>query len=476
MTNMFYYKIVLKKNQYKRRIIVGLISNVVSYILEFKPYVLLPLIMLLFSLLFHIPAAKAIKSSLTIGIGFIGLFIIFDYFVQRIGPAVRALVEKTGLHFNVLDVGWTPLASITWSYKMAPLIMVLVLAVNAIMLFFKLTKTVNIDIWNFWHFIFTGAVVYESTGNIIFSIAASLVVTIITIKLADWSAPAVKEFTGLEGVSITTLSGVVYYPFSVAADKLLNKIPLINRINADPQSIKRRLGLAGEPMFIGFVIGVLLGFGAGYEVKKILEFGFEIAAVIYILPMMAATLGKGLMPISEGLKDFIKKKFPDVGETYIGLDLAVILSNPSVIVTGLLLMPAALFLAFILPGVNFIPLGDLANIVGAVSMVAVATRGNVVRTFIIFIPIIIGKLYAASHMAQLYTDLSRKVQFTFEGYDGVITSFLDGGNIFRFWIFKVFEGKLWALLLIPAAALMLYTTKIWNNATGDGSRLSHSAE
>jgi PTS system galactitol-specific IIC component len=126
----------------------GALSNVISYILSFKAYVLLPIIIFLFSLIFRLEVKKSIQAVLTIGIGFIGIFIIFEYFVKSTGPAVQAVVERSGLHSNALDVGWPPLVAITWSFKLAPVFMVLVMIINIIMLLCKLTNTVNIDIWN----------------------------------------------------------------------------------------------------------------------------------------------------------------------------------------------------------------------------------------------------------------------------------------------------------------------------------------
>lgn len=434
------------------------VNQAVTYLLGFKPYVLLPVILFIFAITFRMKIGQAIKSSLTIGIGFIGIFIIFGFFVAQIGPAVESLVKKSGLGFNTLDVGWPQLAAITWSYKLAPLLIILILAVNIIMLFFKLTRIVNIDIWNFWHFIFTGALVTESTGNVVLGIVAALVAAVIILKLADWAAVAVQQFSGLSGIAVSTLSALTYYPFGVVGDRLLSKIPGLNNLNANPEMIKKKLGIFGEPMIIGFLIGLLLGVGAGYEIKLILELAFSLAAVIYILPSMSRTLGQGLMPLSEQMKEFMKTKFPQFGETFIGLDCAVIVGQTSVIVTGLLLMPLALALAFVLPGVKFIPLGDLANMIGAMVMVVVATRGNVIRGFIIGIPILVGKLYIASFMAGIYTALARKTHFQSDGYQGLITSFLDGGNFLRFWIVQIFKGAWEAWLIVPVLAGILYWT------------------
>lgn len=80
--------------------------------------------------------------------------------------------------------------------------------------------------------------------------------------------------------------------------------------------MKEKMGLLGEPMIIGFIFGLFLGIGAGYNVKEIIELAFGIAAAIYILPKMAGIVGNSLIPISEGMKDFIKNIFPNRGNLY----------------------------------------------------------------------------------------------------------------------------------------------------------------
>lgn len=439
------------------------IKNAAMYLLGFEPYVLLPFIILILATIFRIKLSTGIKSAFTIGIGFIGIFVIFDYFVAIINPVIQELISRAGLQLDILDVGWPPLAAITWAFSFAPLILVVLMLLNIIMLIARLTKTINIDIWNYWHFIFAGALVYNITNNILLSAFASIIIFIITIKLADWSVPLLYKFSGLKGISVPTLSAVVCFPFGVLGNKLIDYIPFINKINANPEKMKEKMGLMGEPMIIGFIFGIFLGIGAGYNVKEIIELAFGIAAVIYILPKMASIVGNSLIPISEGMKDFIKKHFPKIGETYIGLDAAVIIGLPSVVVTSILLIPTSLVLAFILPGVRFIPLGDLVNLVVIASFICVATKGNVIRSYIIGIPIVILHLYLASNTAHLYTSLANSVDFKLADYDGVFTSFIDGGNVLRTWIVKIFSGNIYALLLIPVVLGILYLTKKLSN-------------
>jgi galactitol PTS system EIIC component len=435
-----------------------ILNSVVKYIISFKAYVMLPIIIFIFSQIFRLKLSLSIKSSLTIGIGFIGIFVIFDFFVRNIGPAVETLIIKTGLPMNVLDVGWPPLASIAWSFSLAPLMILIIIGVNIVLLLTRLTKVVNIDIWNYWHFIMVSAYVNASTNNVFLAIAAGIAAEIFILKVAEWGAPSVKRLANLPGIAITTLSAGGFYPIGAAGNALLEKIPGLNKVNANPEAIKKRLGVIGEPIVIGFFIGALLGFGAGYEAKALLELAFSIAAVVLLLPLMCNVLGEGLLPISEGMKEFMKKRFPNIGETYMGLDNAVIMGNPAVVVTGLLLMPVAVALAFVLPGINFIPIGDLANTMALIVMIVVATNGNVIRSFIIGIPIVIAQLYVASYMAPTITSLAEKTGFDFAGYDGPVTSFLDGGLPQRLWLYKIFEGNWIALACIPAVLGLLFIT------------------
>lgn len=450
----------------------NVLDAVVKTLLSFKSYVMLPILMLILSSAIRLNFKKALKASITLGIGFVGIFIVFDYFVSKIGPVLNIIITRTGISQNVLDVGWPPLAGMAWSFKLTPLLILLIIVVNVIMLFFKLTKTVNIDIWNYWHFIFAAQLVYHISGNAMLAIAAALVLLILCIKLADWSVEDVERMSGIKGIAITTLSGLSYYSFALLMDKIFDNIPGLNKLKADPEYIKEKLGFFGEPMFLGIVMGVLLGVTAKYSLKDVLDLSINIAAVIYILPKMSAILGEGLMPISEAMKEYMRKKFPSMKDTYIGLDLAVLVGNPAAIVTGILLMPAALILAFILPGIRFIPLGDLPNMIGAAVMIVVAVKGNVVRGFLACIPIVIGKLYAASAFAETYTSLAAETGYKISGYDGVITGFLDGGNLMRVWIVKLFTGSIMAAALIPVAVFLLYFT--FRNKTSYSSKAIES--
>ena len=332
------------------------LNNVVKYLLSFQPYVLLPIIIFVLALIFKIEIKIAIKSSLQLGIGFIGLFMAFDYFVEIVKPVVSAIIDRMGLNMTVIDVGWPPLAAITWSFNLAPLLLAILIFINAIMLIFKMTKTINIDIWNYWHVIFLGSMLYYVTNSLLITFSISILSFILTLKLAEWTAPKIGKLMGMDGICVPHLSAIIHYPLALVGNKIIDKVPKLNKIEADPEAMQNRLGLFGEPMIIGLLLGFILGVSAGYEMKLILEIAIRFAAVIFILPKMSGILGEALIPISEGMKIFIQEKLPDRGETFIGLDVAILFGLPSNIVSALLLIPTSILLSIILPGVNFIPL------------------------------------------------------------------------------------------------------------------------
>ncbi|GAA5112731.1 PTS galactitol transporter subunit IIC [Orbus sasakiae] len=442
------------------------ILEVVQYILGFGPTVMLPLVIFIMAICLRVKVGRAIRSSLTIGMGFVGIFVIFDLLGTSLGSATKDLVEHAGINLPIIDLGWPPLAAIAWASPIAPFVIPMTIIINIVMLTANWTKTVDIDLWNFWHFTFVGALVYSSTGNFMYGLLIAGITSVITFILADWCAPMVQKYFELPGISLPTLSSAIFFPIGVLGNLILDKVPGLQKLHADPETIQKRFGVFGEPMMIGFVIGGAIGVAAGYDIKSILGLAINLGAVMLIMPRMVKLLMEGLLPLSDAVKQFLRKKYPNRKDLYIGLDIAVAVGHPSVLSTALLLIPVGLLLAIILPGNRLLPLGDLTNIWVPISMVVLACRGNIVRSFIIGIPCLIVNLYVASAIAPVITNIARSINFPVKT-DGEFSSLLDGGNPYRFWAVKVFEGNYIALALIPiifVLCLVLYkhTQKSWN--------------
>ncbi|EOG5635214.1 PTS galactitol transporter subunit IIC [Salmonella enterica subsp. enterica serovar Mississippi] len=431
--------------------------TVVQYVLGFGPTVLLPLVLFFLALFFKVKPAKALRSSLIVGIGFVGIYAIFDILTSNVGPAAQAMVERTGISLPVVDLGWPPLAAITWGSPIAPFVIPLTMLINVAMLALNKTRTVDVDMWNYWHFALAGTLVYYSTGSFVLGLSAAAIAAIVVLKLADWSAPLVAKYFGLEGISLPTLSSVVFFPIGLLFDKIIDKIPGVNRIHIDPENVQKKMGIFGEPMMVGTILGVLLGIIAGYDFKHILLLGISIGGVMFILPRMVRILMEGLLPLSEAIKKYLNAKYPGRDDLFIGLDIAVAVGNPAIISTALILTPISVFIAFLLPGNKVLPLGDLANLAVMASMIVLACRGNIFRAVITAIPVIVDDLWIATKIAPFITGMAKDVNFKMaEGSSGQVSSFLDGGNPFRFWLLEIFNGNIIAIGLIPVLALVIY--------------------
>lgn len=431
--------------------------TVVQYVLGFGPTVLLPLVLFFLALFFKVKPAKALRSSLIVGIGFVGIYAIFDILTSNVGPAAQAMVERTGISLPVVDLGWPPLAAITWGSPIAPFVIPLTMLINVAMLALNKTRTVDVDMWNYWHFALAGTLVYYSTGSFFLGLSAAAIAAIVVLKLADWSAPLVAKYFGLEGISLPTLSSVVFFPIGLLFDKIIDKIPGVNRIHIDPENVQKKMGIFGEPMMVGTILGVLLGIIAGYDFKHILLLGISIGGVMFILPRMVRILMEGLLPLSEAIKKYLNAKYPGRDDLFIGLDIAVAVGNPAIISTALILTPISVFIAFLLPGNKVLPLGDLANLAVMASMIVLACRGNIFRAVITAIPVIVADLWIATKIAPFITGMAKDVNFKMaEGSSGQVSSFLDGGNPFRFWLLEIFNGNIIAIGLIPVLALVIY--------------------
>ncbi|HGJ4496967.1 TPA: PTS galactitol transporter subunit IIC [Salmonella enterica subsp. enterica serovar Saintpaul] len=431
--------------------------TVVQYVLGFGPTVLLPLVLFFLALFFKVKPAKALRSSLIVGIGFVGIYAIFDILTSNVGPAAQAMVERTGISLPVVDLGWPPLSAITWGSPIAPFVIPLTMLINVAMLALNKTRTVDVDMWNYWHFALAGTLVYYSTGSFVLGLSAAAIAAIVVLKLADWSAPLVAKYFGLEGISLPTLSSVVFFPIGLLFDKIIDKIPGVNRIHIDPENVQKKMGIFGEPMMVGTILGVLLGIIAGYDFKHILLLGISIGGVMFILPRMVRILMEGLLPLSEAIKKYLNAKYPGRDDLFIGLDIAVAVGNPAIISTALILTPISVFIAFLLPGNKVLPLGDLANLAVMASMIVLACRGNIFRAVITAIPVIVADLWIATKIAPFITGMAKDVNFKMaEGSSGQVSSFLDGGNPFRFWLLEIFNGNIIAIGLIPVLALIIY--------------------
>jgi PTS system galactitol-specific IIC component len=448
--------------------------------------VLLPVLIFIFALILGTKPGRAFRSAVIIGVAFIGINLVIGLMWTSLSDVSQAIVKSTGIQRDIIDVGWPSAAAIAFGSSVGLWVIPIALLVNVVMLVLKLTKTLNVDIWNFWHFAFIGSLIVAATNNLGLGLLAAAIAAAIMLFFADWTAPAVQKFYNLPGISIPHGFSAAMVPFAVPINWVLDRIPGIKDLDADPEAVQKRFGpTAGDPMVLGLLIGLVLGIIGfiplwlrdgdfqGFLVQT-LKLGVNLAAVMVLLPRMVSILMEGLIPISESAREFMQKRASN-REVYIGLDSAILIGHPAVISSALLLVPIGILLSVILPGNRILLFADLAVIPFMIAMFGPMTRGNIVRTVIIGTVALIVGFYVGMALSPQMTEAARAAKFTIPENAAQIISIGDG----FVWLPLVFLSLAKALgyiglliiLVVLAVAMFFYLRRPseWEYAAGGPS-------
>lgn len=373
---------------------------------------MMPIFIIIIGLVVKVPLGKLFRAALTVGIGFIGMFLVMDLLGAQLGPASQALVKNFGLNLDVLDVGWPVTASFAWSAPIVPLMFIAVLVTNIVMILTGLTRTLDVDIWNYWGFNLAGAMVFYTTNNVVLGVLAAVITAAVTFVLADKAAPITQSF--MPGISFPHTCSIFWMPYAAFMDKIYDRIPGFKNLNADPEHLKEKIGFAGDPMVIGFVLGIILGIFAKFNAQKIIVLGLNMSAVMLLLPKMVALLMEGLSVIAASTQEFARNnKYLKGKDLYIGIDGGILMGRPSVICTGVIMIPIMLILSVIIPGNHVLPFADLAVLTSWFCWNAVASKDNVIRGVVSSIIMGAITLLIATHMANIHDIMAVNSGYTF---------------------------------------------------------------
>lgn len=398
---------------------------VINWLLDAGPTVFLPLLLFIFGLVLRIKPGKAFKAALMVGIGFTGLNLIIGLLTDNLGPAAQAMVKNFGLSLNAIDVGWPAASAISYGTTLGSLAIPIGVALNVFLLVIGLTKTLDVDLWNYWHIAFSGSLVYAATNNFGLGLFTMIVHAMWIYFLADLAAPTIQKHYGLEGISFPQGASAPGFVLALPINWLLNRIPGVKNIHWTPETIQKKLGIFGDSAVMGLIIGIVIGALAQYDLTKMLNLGITTSAVLILMPRMVAILMEGLSPISEAANTMVQKKFPG-RNLYIGMDSALAVGQEAVLSASLILVPVSLLIAVILPGNRVLPFGDLATIPFMLAVMAAVFGGNVFRIVVGGVIDLAVSLYIASWIAPLLTSAAKSAHFAMNGATS-ISVLSDGG-------------------------------------------------
>ena len=218
-----------------------------SYIIGLGAAVMMPILFTILGVCIGIKFGKALKSGLLVGVGFVGLSVITALLTSSLGGPLKTMTEIYNLELGIFDMGWPAAASVAYNTTVGAFIIPVCLAINVVLLLVKATKTINIDLWNYWHYAFIGAVVYFASGSIWWGFFAAIICFVVTLIMADLTTAKFQAYyKDLDGISIPQPFCQGFVPFAVVLNKGMDLIPGFDKLNIDAEGMKKKFGILGE--------------------------------------------------------------------------------------------------------------------------------------------------------------------------------------------------------------------------------------
>ena len=393
------------------------IKSAIMLIINLGPTVMMPIIMTIIGLCLGVKFARSLKGGLLVGIGFIGLNATVSILTGAVQPAVDNMVKLFGLNLTVIDVGWPSASAIAFGTAVGVAMIPLGIFINVIMLLTKTTRTVDVDIWDFWHFAFSGSIVYALTHNMLIALSLAAVNMVVIMVIADRTAKGTEEILGLPGITFPHGLAGSFVPIAYVLDKIIDKIPGINKIKLDENAINKKLGLIGDPAILGLIVGLILGV-AGYAFMPNLTLESKVGSIL--------TMG---------------------------------VTVSAVLAMSVIMVPITLLLAIILPGNEFLPLVGLCGICFQFPLIVAITKGDFFRTFLIGIVVMGLGLYIGTNLAPLFTSAAQAAHFPIPDGAALISSIDYGSNPIPWLLVQITNlGPVFIIVVIALTVLLA----LWN--------------
>ncbi|MDR1793769.1 MAG: hypothetical protein LBR25_00020 [Erysipelotrichaceae bacterium] len=383
-----------------------------DYFSSLGNFVMIPLVIIVLGLAFRLKPVEALRSGMTIGIGLIALDLVLGLIWNNITPITEIFVSKFHTNLTTIDIGWAAGAGLAYSTLIGTFIIPFTIVINAVLFVTRITKTINIDIWNYWHYAFTGSCIYVVTNSVLLAFAGAAFHCLVSLLVADITAKRIQKTMGIPGITVTGGEVTALYPFAAALDKVYDLIFRKGEAKEFDTSKYKFLEVLTQPMFLGAIIGSILALMAGYPINGVLQLAMQMAALMFLLPRAVKILMEGFIPLSNQVRDFMQRRYANSDrEINIGLDSAVLIGLPICISIGLIMIPIFLVLAPLTPFNTTLPLGDLASTCYLVTIPAIVHAKNgkprFMRTLITCLIVMPFVLIFSSVFAPMITSIAQ---------------------------------------------------------------------
>lgn len=449
----------------------------------FGASVVVPIMIFIVALCLKIKPKTAMMSAFYAGVGLTGFGWIIQAFTPTITKIIKQMVNITGIKLPIVDIGWQAGSLASFGSTVGLSFFVFGLIVEVLLFALGVTKIfMASNLWNNFGFMIWGTMCYYVTHNFWLSLGLSFFMLLYALALAEIQADRWSDYYGVKNASVASLHNIEQVIPAIILDPLWNLLGF-NKVKMTPEYFKNKLGVFGEPTTLGALLGLLIGIlgnlkslGTIQAWGQILSVAVQLSAVMTIFPLITNVFSKAFTPLADEIDKNTHKNSAEasVDETtnkkrwFLGVDDGVGYGEPATIISGVILIPIMVLIAFILPGNKTLPIVDLISLPFMVESIVAITRGNILKVIANGIVWFSIGLYASSWVGTFYTGAVSHYGVALPAGIVLITSFNLMARPLNALIFAVFvsQNPLFIGLAVLAYlallfALRRYRPQIW---------------
>ena len=383
----------------------------------FGAAIVVPVMIFIVSLFLKVSPKRAFFSALRAGVGLTGFGWVISAFTPLVTKYIQQMVDTAGLNLPIVDIGWQTGSLTAFSSSIGLSFFVFGLLIELLLFLFGITRVfVPSNLWNNFGYMIWGTMAYAATGNFILSFAFMVFVLLYSLIMSEVVAERWSEYYRVKNATINSIHNIETLIPALVLDPLWNLIG-INKVKLNPESLKTKLGIFGEPMTLGFLLGMIIGILGSLKNLASLEawggilgFAMSLAAVMTIFPLITGVFASAFGPLAEAVKKNKKKEseeedgLADKKRWFIAVDDGVGFGEPATIIAGLILVPIMVLISLILPGNRALPVVDLIAIPFMIEAMIAVSKGNILKAILNGIVWFSLGLYAASALGPIYTE------------------------------------------------------------------------
>lgn len=392
----------------------GIIEFANTYLGKFMdimiPSVLMLLVLTIISLIVGVKFSKALEGGIRLAISITAIGAVMNILTSSFSEALQAFVGRTGIELSITDVGWAPLATITWGSPYTLYFLLVMIIVNIAMLLLNKTNTLDVDIFDIWHLAITGLFAMYMGANLLVTTLLVIFIGVLKIINSDLMKPTFNDLLDApdENPMTTTHMNYMMNPIVMLFNKIIDKIfPFLDKYDFDAAKLNSKIGFWGSKSAIGIYLGLFIGLLAGMPLMDTFTLAFTAATCLELFSVIGQWFIESVEPLSQGIADFANKKLG--GRTLnIGLDWPFIAGRSEMWAAANILAPIMLLIAIILPGNKVLPLGGIIAM-GLTPALLVVTRGRIIRMILIGIFMLPIFLWSGTLIAPYATEAAKSV-------------------------------------------------------------------